>query len=54
MVEILKEAVNDKVGYQWTRVTRDGDTEKVEALHDFTGKLTEQEVIEKLNRDSSQ
>mgnify|MGYP000559884946 CR=1 FL=1 len=53
MVEIFKKAVEHKSGLEWMRVTRDGDTEKVESLHDYTGKLTEREVIAKLNSDSS-
>ena len=49
MVEIYNKNVEHKCGTEWIRVTTVGDTETIEALHDFTGKLSEAEVIKRLN-----
>ena len=36
-------------GKEWVRVTQQGDTEKVEALLDSSGKMSKEEAMKKLD-----
>ena len=47
MIEIFtKQSIRGK---EWVRVTRQGDTEKIEALLDTTSSLSKEEAIKKLD-----
>ena len=51
MVEIYNKEVEHKAGTEWVRVTPLSDgREKIEAIHDATGKMTKAEVIKRFDK----
>lgn len=50
MVEIYNKQIENYSGTEWLRITQLGNgLEKIETLHDFTGMLSEADVIKQLD-----